>query len=430
MKNKLLYLSLGLILTFAINESSAQVLAKIPMTSQKSTISQTVGVTEMSITYHRPAAKGRKVWGNLIPYDGGNPIPWRVGANETTIFTTSHDIEIAGKKLLAGTYGLHMIASEDNATLIFNSQSIGWGSFQYNPQFDVIKAEGKIENLEKSVEYLTINFNDMEMESCNLELIWGNRKMTLRINIDSKEYAFQSLANQLKQTAGFNWLGYNEAAQFCFQNEIHLDVAERWAFQSVRSAPNSTNMLLLSRIRAKNESAEDQNAATMKHFKSLLSTFPVTFREYNAAAAFSLNTGASMEDGLAFARKSMEMNKNFNNQLNEAMLLIALGQTEEGNKAKNTLLTTASNAALNQYAYQLLFNGREKESLEFFEANAKNNPEDPNVFDSLGEAYFRNGMEKEAKEAFKTSLSLNPPANVKMNTMNFLNQMGVSPEDL
>src|ERR1700704_6191183 len=81
----------------------------LPYESQKALVSQTIGLTDIEIAYHRPAVKGRKIWGDLVPYNSGTPIPWRSGANENTTISFSNDVTIEGKPLAAGTYGLHMI---------------------------------------------------------------------------------------------------------------------------------------------------------------------------------------------------------------------------------------------------------------------------------------------------------------------------------
>src|ERR1035437_1649594 len=81
----------------------------LPMESQQATVSQRIGITDISITYHRPLVNGRKIWGDLVPYNA----VWRAGANENTTITFTHDVTVEGKSLAAGTYGLHMIPTEN-----------------------------------------------------------------------------------------------------------------------------------------------------------------------------------------------------------------------------------------------------------------------------------------------------------------------------
>src|SRR5579872_1594271 len=102
----------------------------LPYESQKASVSQTIGLTNMEIIYHRPAVKGRKIWGELVPYNG--PIPWRGGANENTTISFSTDAIVEGKPLPAGIYGLHFIPGENEWIVIFSKNSTSWGSFSYD----------------------------------------------------------------------------------------------------------------------------------------------------------------------------------------------------------------------------------------------------------------------------------------------------------
>src|SRR5205823_1326532 len=109
----------------------------LPYESQKASASQRIGLTDMEITYHRPAVKGRKIWGELVPYN--STIPWRGGANENTTISFSSDVTIEGKPLAAGTYGLHFIPAEGEWTVIFSKNYTSWGSFSYDKNEDALR---------------------------------------------------------------------------------------------------------------------------------------------------------------------------------------------------------------------------------------------------------------------------------------------------
>lgn len=96
-----------------------------------------IGSTDIMIAYSSPAVKGRKIWGELVPYGK----VWRTGANEATVFETSADIMINGSKLPAGKYGLFTIPGEKSWTVIFNSVSQQWGAYQYDATKDVLRVE-------------------------------------------------------------------------------------------------------------------------------------------------------------------------------------------------------------------------------------------------------------------------------------------------
>ena len=105
----------------------------LPEASPAATVSQRIGLTDISITYHRPAVNKRTVWGTLVPYGE----VWRAGANENTVLTFSTDVTVGGQKIPAGAYGLHVIPTAKDWTLILNRESHAWGSFFYDQKDDV-----------------------------------------------------------------------------------------------------------------------------------------------------------------------------------------------------------------------------------------------------------------------------------------------------
>src|SRR6516225_5654533 len=112
---------------------------KLPRQSQRATVSQRIGVTDITITYHRPLANGRQVWGKLVPYGQ----VWRAGANENTTITFTDPVQIEGQALDKGTYGLHMIPGENEWTVIFSKDAHDWGSFSYKQDDDALRVKVK-----------------------------------------------------------------------------------------------------------------------------------------------------------------------------------------------------------------------------------------------------------------------------------------------
>ena len=111
----------------------------LPRQSQRATVSQRLGITDVSITYHRPLVNNRKVWGTLVPYRQ----VWRAGANENTIIAFSDPVMIEGKPLEKGIYGLHMIPAENEWTIIFSKNSTSWGAFTYDQKEDALRVTVK-----------------------------------------------------------------------------------------------------------------------------------------------------------------------------------------------------------------------------------------------------------------------------------------------
>ncbi|HYB53691.1 MAG TPA: DUF2911 domain-containing protein, partial [Thermoanaerobaculia bacterium] len=106
-----------------------------PRNSQAATVKQRLGLTDITVVYHRPLVKGRKVWGDVVPYGK----VWRAGANENTVITFTDPVSIEGQALPAGTYGLHMLPTETTWTVIFSKNHTSWGSFSYDEKEDALR---------------------------------------------------------------------------------------------------------------------------------------------------------------------------------------------------------------------------------------------------------------------------------------------------
>src|SRR5438132_9090312 len=142
-----------LILTLCtVANVQSQSVLDLPYASQAAQVKQRVGVTDITITYHRPVVNGRKIWGGLVPTGQ----VWRAGANENTTIEFSTPISVEGKALPAGTYGLHMIPNADTWTVIFSKMAVAWGSYSYNQTEDALRVEVKprtLNEMEDALEY-------------------------------------------------------------------------------------------------------------------------------------------------------------------------------------------------------------------------------------------------------------------------------------
>ena len=148
--------------------------------SPKAGVFQTIGITDVNVSYSRPGVKNRKIWGELVPY---NKV-WRAGADEATKITFSTDVIIEGKKLPAGSYGFFAIPGENEWTLIFNKVSDQWGAFTYNESEDALRIKVKpVSNTNH--EWLFYSFTDMIPPSApisaQLNLIWEKLKVSFKI---------------------------------------------------------------------------------------------------------------------------------------------------------------------------------------------------------------------------------------------------------
>ena len=172
MKN---YLFLLAIILFAV-----PLFAQVPYNSavpngytKKAIVSEQVGLTQVTITYHRPAVKGRegKIWGELVHkgfvdqgFGNGKPAPWRAGANENTVIEFDNDVKIEGQTLPKGRYGFFIAYDPMESTIIFSKRSDAWGSFFYDEKEDALRVKVKPQPLEKSVENLKYEFSESNAE--------------------------------------------------------------------------------------------------------------------------------------------------------------------------------------------------------------------------------------------------------------------------
>src|SRR5215471_12985076 len=127
----LLFQTVAVLMSLASAQST---ILDLPRQSQHAVVTQRIGITDITVNYHRPLVNGRKIWGSLVPYGQ----VWRAGANENTTIAFSDPVTIEGKPLAKGTYGLHMIPNQDSWTVIFSKTNTGWGSYSYDQKDDAL----------------------------------------------------------------------------------------------------------------------------------------------------------------------------------------------------------------------------------------------------------------------------------------------------
>ena len=182
-KNICLFIfSFFLLTIFIKSQTQDEILAGKMRVSPKASVSQTIGFTDVIINYCRPGVKGRKIWGELVPYN----IVWRAGANEATTINFSKNVLINGKKLAAGTYSFFVIPGEKEWTLIFNKVANQWGAFTYNELQDALRTKAKPVKSEFH-EWLEYSFSDEYIKpagknnSALINLMWDKLKVSFKV---------------------------------------------------------------------------------------------------------------------------------------------------------------------------------------------------------------------------------------------------------
>ena len=321
--------------------------------NKKASVSERIGITDVTVHYDRPAVKGRegKIWGKLVGY-GFNDLgfgtskaaPWRGGANENTTMTFSTDVMIEGKPLPAGTYGFFVEMEEGNANLIFSKNSTSWGSFFYDPKEDALRVNVKTVALNESVERLKYEFSDEKENSAVLALVWEKMRIPFTVQVDYVNTQLESFRRELRSDKGFDYNAYLQAVNFCIEHNVNFPEALVWS-------------------------------------------------DYAISGVF---VGQ----------------KNFKTLSTKAMLLNKMNRTAEADALMKEAMPLADMQELHQYGRQLLRQKRNAEALEAFKLNGQKNP---NVFTTnmgLMRGYSANGDYKNAlKYAKAAQLQAPDPAN-------------------
>ncbi len=332
----------------------------VPRPSAAATVTQTIGISTVTVKYSRPSVKGREVWGKLVPYGynvqpfgAQNAAPWRAGANENTTIEFSHDAKVQGQTVPAGTYGLTFVVNSDNSTgeVILSKDSRSWGSFFYDPAHDQMRAKIQLRDIPMT-ELLTYDFLNVDQNSGEVVLNWEKKQFPVKIEFATNDIVMANANEELKNVIGFTPQGFASAANYALQNKTHY------------------------------------------------------------------------EDGIKWIDQAIAQNKTFAYLNTKAGLLRAMGKGDDADKLMADGIAIASEIELNNYGYQLLLGGQVDKGIEILTLNTKRHPESANVWDSLGEAYATKGDKDNAIKNFKKSLTLNPAPLVKANSEKFLKQLG------
>jgi len=318
--------------------------------TKKAVVSEEVGLTLISITYHRPAVNGRegKIWGHLvhkgfIDQGFGNraPAPWRAGANENTVIEFDHDIKVEGQTLSKGRYGMFIAYDPLESTIIFSKRSDGWGSFFYNEKDDVLRVKVKPQPIEKSVEHLKYEFSNQTQNTAVIALSWEKLSIPFTVEVDYLQQQFDALVKESQNPQGFTSQGLNIAANWCLQNNYRLEKALEWATLATGS------------------------------------TFPGDPFSFPALAT-------------------------------KAVILDKLGRSEEAAAVIKAALPYGSVGQLQQFGRQLLAEKRPKTALEVFQFNYNKNPDQFITLTGMARGLSANAQYPKALEYANKALPLAP----------------------
>lgn len=225
---KKIAIAVAFVLALSIN-ASAQI--QTPQASPKATIEQMVGLTNVKIEYSRPSARGRAVYGELVPFGR----MWRTGANNNTIISFGDDVVIGGKTVKAGHYALYSQPKADSWDVILYDDTSSWGlPEKYDEKKEVVRTTVKPEFLSRPVETLTIGINALESDYGYLEIAWEKTMVAVKIEVPTKATALKSIEEAMSgPTAG----SYFAAAQYFYQSNADLGKALGWINTAIEKTP-------------------------------------------------------------------------------------------------------------------------------------------------------------------------------------------------
>lgn len=241
-RSRILAAVLGLLFAASLCQAQSAVL-NIPRQSQHSVLSQRIGITDITINYHRPLVNGRKIWGDLVPYGQ----VWRAGANENTTIAFSDPVTIEGQPLDKGVYGLHMIPGESEWTVIFSRNSTSWGSFTYKQDEDALRVTVKPQPADMH-NALTYDFDKLTPTSAVVELQWEKVAVPFKIDVDVNKIVEASLHQQLRGLAQYTWEGWDDAANYLLAQKTDLDEALKYEDQSIQVEKRFDNLMTKSNV--------------------------------------------------------------------------------------------------------------------------------------------------------------------------------------
>lgn len=224
-------LSLG-----SLNTQAQQL--KVPAPSPSQTVKQNFALGDVTIEYSRPAAKGRVIFGDVVPYGK----IWRTGANATTKITFSDDVKLEGNDVKAGTYGLYTIPNKDSwDIMLYKDLTLGGNVADYKQENEVLRFKVKPVALTGKVESLTINLGDVMPTTANIELLWENTRINMKLSADIDAKVMKNIDASVTNDNR----PYFQAASYYYDNNKDLKQASAWVDKALEQNPKAFYMMLL-----------------------------------------------------------------------------------------------------------------------------------------------------------------------------------------
>jgi len=261
-RTRLLVLLCGFLMAVSLCPAQT-VMLDLPLQSQHAVVTQRIGLTDITVNYHRPLVNSRQIWGKVVPYGE----VWRAGANENTTVTFTDPVTIEGQQLDKGTYGMHMIPGESQWTVIFSKMSTAWGSFSYKQDEDALRVTVKPQTAEFH-EALTYDFDDVKPDSAVVTLRWDKVAVPFKVAVNLNDTVVASVHRQIRGLNQYYWEGWDDAAGYFLSTKTNLDEALKDEDKSIQAEERYDNLLnksqILEALGRKDDAATFRNRALDK----------------------------------------------------------------------------------------------------------------------------------------------------------------------
>ena len=211
--------------------------------SPAASVAQDLGICSVKIDYHRPAVKGRKIWGGLVPFGQ----VWRAGANEATTIALSEPVRVEGRDLAAGTYSFFAIPGPDQWTLIFNRVARQWGAFSYQPAQDALRVQARPRPA-PAQEHLAYTIQVTGPDSLRVDLAWDTLAVGFDLALAAHDHYWDYLQKTLAGAGPEAWQALNQGAAYCLQSDTHLDQGMAWIDRSIAIKEGYRNLSLKAQL--------------------------------------------------------------------------------------------------------------------------------------------------------------------------------------
>lgn len=229
---------------------------KVPAPSPAQTIKQAFALSEITIDYSRPSAKGRVIFGDLVPYGK----IWRTGANNATKITFGEDVKVEDQNLKAGTYAIYTIPNKDSWEILFYKDlTLGGDVAAYKKEDEVLRVVVRASAINDKVETFAINVTDLTSNTAKVEFVWEKTRAAFRVSADIDAKIMKAIeTNVIKDNKP-----YYQAARYYYENDKDLVLAGQWIDKAVEANPKAYWVVLLKakiQLKAGNKSAATTSA--------------------------------------------------------------------------------------------------------------------------------------------------------------------------